>query len=134
MGIFDLFGKKEVSAQDTYFTIHSELHPYRLYAHKNDYAELEISLTNVFNRELLTSLVITVPKGLGFEQSTLSNQKEIRIGMLKAGEEKHFKIPLWATQRTDKGDYLIKIFGIAHYHDYGYVLNESRKVLHLRVV
>ncbi|MGC8851326.1 MAG: hypothetical protein ACP5O3_03825 [Candidatus Micrarchaeia archaeon] len=133
MGIFDLFGKKEVSQNESYYSIKTELHPFRLYAHKNDYVNLQITLKNNFQRELLTSLVLIVPRGLGFEQSALSTQKEIRIGMLKAGEEKTFKIPIWATQRTDAGDYKIKIFAIAHYHDYAYVLNESRKIITLRV-
>ncbi|MEW5955385.1 MAG: hypothetical protein AB1626_02490 [Candidatus Micrarchaeota archaeon] len=133
MPIFDLFGKKEGPREGSIYTIHTELHPFRLYAHKQDFVELEVILKNVFEKELLTSLVVVVPKGLGFEQSALSHQREIRIGQLGAGEEKHFKIPVWASQRTEKGTYVLRVFAISHYHDYAYVLNEARKDVRLRV-
>ncbi|NYZ75551.1 hypothetical protein H0O03_04800 [Candidatus Micrarchaeota archaeon] len=133
MAIFDLFGKKEGPMEGMLYTIQTELHPFRLYAHKNDYTELEVVLKNVYSSELLTSLVVIVPKGLGFDQSALSQQREVRIGQMKPGEEKHFKIPVWASQRTDKGRYVVRVYAISHYHDYGHVLNEARKELRLRV-
>ena len=133
MPIFDLFGKKEGPVEGRLYTIHTELHPFRLYAHKSDFVELEIVLKNVFEKELLTSLVVVVPPGIGFDQSILSRQREIRIGQLAPNEEKHFKIPVWASQRTEKGNYLIRVFAISHYHDYAYVLNEARKDVRLRV-
>jgi len=132
MAIFDLFGKKEVPREGLY-VIYTSLHPFRLYSHKSDFVELEVSLQNVYSAELLTSLVVVVPKGIGFEQSVLSQQREIRVGQMKPGEEKRFKIPIWASQRTDRGAYVLRVYAVSHYHDYGHVLNEAKKEVRLRV-
>jgi len=133
--MFDrLFGKKEMSPTNNTYHLECDLHPIRLQAHKNESVDLEISLTNEFDRELMTSIVVEVPKGLGFDQSALSQEREIRLGMLMPGEAKRFKVALWGTQRTEPGLYPLKVYAISHYHDYGYVLNEVRKVVGLRAV
>lgn len=134
MGFLDLFGKKEVPRGAANFDLQCAMHPLRLVAHKSEYLELEASLRNVFDKELLTSLVVKVPKGLGFDASALSQEREIRIGMLQRGEAKHLTIPVWATQRTNPGTYRISVYAISHYRDYGYVLNEVVKTMELRVV
>lgn len=128
------FGKKPISNSGTAYELTVELHPFRLPANKSDRVDLEVMLTNRFDRELMTSVVVTVPKGLGFEQSALSQEREIRLGMLKPSEVKHFKVPLWGTQRTEAGLYPVEVHAISHYHDYAYVLNEVKKELGLRVV
>jgi len=135
MGITDLlFGKKKVPAFSAgVFSINTTMHPFRIAAHKADYAQLDIVVTNKFEKELLTSITISVPKPLGFEQSTLSHQREIRAGMLAPGESKTVRVQIWGTARTDPGSYEIKIFAMSHYRDYSYVLNEVRKTVELRV-
>ena len=134
MGIRDfLFGKKQVPGfQTPVCTISCSVHPLRLPARKADYVELEIGVANIFEKELLTSVVVTLPKPLGFEQSALSHQKEIRLGHLMPGESKTLRVMVWGTARTDPGTYPVNIFALSHYHDYSYVLNESRKTIELR--
>ena len=133
MAIFDFFGKKPASAMSS-FEMECELHPYRLSAHKNDSVELEVYLKNISTIEQLTSLVIILPKTFGMDKTGLSQQKELRLGMLLPGEKKRVLLQLWGTQRTDPGNYSIKIYAIANYRDYGHVLNETRKIVELRVV
>jgi uncharacterized membrane protein len=134
MGITDLlFGKKKVPSFSTnVFTIDTTIHPFRIAARKADYAQLDVVVTNRFDKELLTSIIISVPKALGFEQSTLSHQREIRAGTLAPGESKTVRVQVWGTVRTDPGTYEIKIFALSHYRDYSYVLNEVRKTVELR--
>ncbi|MFH1200649.1 MAG: hypothetical protein V1708_06285 [Candidatus Micrarchaeota archaeon] len=132
MGIFELFGKKKFDAGGATFKLDLELHPMRLAAHKQDYVDLELSLQNATDTEVLTSIVITLPKELGFEQSALSHQKEIRLSQLHAGELRHLKVQVWGTQRTAPANYAIHVYAIAHYRDYGYVLNEVRRKIELR--
>ncbi len=133
MGIFDLFGKKEGPISGTIYTLTAEMHPLRLAAHKNDYAQLNITLRNDFEKEQLTSLVISLPKTLGFDRSALNNQRKIRLGQLQPGETKTQQLEVWATQRTGPGLYPVKIYAISHFRDYGAVLNEVRKQLAVRV-
>lgn len=133
--MFDrLFGKREPAGEAGSFALECELHPFRLPAHRSDNVDLEVAVTNHFGRELLTSVVLGVPKGLGFEQSALSQEREIRLGMLGPGETKRMKVAIWGTQRTEEGTYPIRVHAISHYNDYAYVLNEVRREVGLRVV
>ena len=132
MGIFELFGKKQVEAKNP-FSLTVEAHPYSLRANTNDYVDLEIQLANNTETPILASVVLSVPKGLGFERSAISQQREMRLGYIKPGEQKFFKTPLWATQRTPKGSYPIQIYAISHFNDYAHVLNEARKTIVFRV-
>lgn len=134
MGLLELFGKKEVPSGGSLFSLQCDLHPYRLPAHKAEYAELEIKLQNTFAKELLTSLVIVVPKNVGFDQTGLQNEKEIRLGMLQPAEMKHMTIKIWAAPRTPPATYTVKVYALSHYRDYGYVLGEVKKTVDLRVV
>jgi len=128
-----LFGKKKVPAFSAgVYSIDTTIHPFRIAARKADYAQLDAVVTNRFDKELLTSIVIGVPKALGFEQSALSHQREIRAGFLGPGESKAVRVQIWGTARTDPGTYEIKIFALSHYRDYSYVLNEVRKTVELR--
>lgn len=133
MGIRDiLFGKKQMPAGAGVFSINANIHPFRLPANKADYVQLDLTVTNNFDKELLSSVVIRVPKALGFEQSALSHEKEIRIGQLGPRESKSLRLFVWGTGRTDPGAYPVEIFALSHYRDYSYVLNEARKTLELR--
>ncbi|OIO26423.1 hypothetical protein AUJ14_01870 [Candidatus Micrarchaeota archaeon CG1_02_55_22] len=132
MGILDLFGKKTVSLATPY-TLTCETHPYSLQANTNDYVDLEVNLQNHGDVDELTAVVITVPKGLGFERSAIQQQREVRLGYLKPGEKKFFKVTLWGTQRTNAGSYPIKIHAMAHYKDYAHVLKEVSKTITFRV-
>ncbi len=134
MALMDLFGKKQVSGQSNPFDLQFSFHPLRISAHKPDYIELTIILKNVSSEEQLTSFTVTVPHGLGFEPTGLSQEREIRLSFLKPGEEKRFKINIYGSQRTRPGDYAVKMHVASHYRNYGYVLNELRKSFSLRVV
>lgn len=116
------------------FDLSFSFHPLRLNAHKQDYIELAIALKNVSVDEQLTSLTITVPHGLGFEQTGLSQERELRFNFLKPGEEKRFKINIYSNQRTKPGAYVVKLYAASHYRNYGYVINQLAKTFDLRVV
>ncbi len=81
----------------------------------------------------MTSIVVTVGKGIGLDRSAISQQREIRLGFLKPGEQRHIKVQVWSTQRTEKGVYSLDLTAIAHFHDYSHVLNQARKRLSVRV-
>ena len=133
MGIFDLFGKKEVPHNASMYNLQCEIHPMKLNAHQIDFVDLEIDITNNIDKELLTSIVISVPKSLGFEGSALSQQREIRLGMLQPHQKHHLKVQVFATQRTEAGRHPIEVYAMSHYRDYTYVINEVRKKIELRV-
>lgn len=130
--MFDLFGKKEVASK-AIFSIQAEFHPYSLKPNKSDYVDLEVTLTNNTGSEILSSLIFVVPRGLGFERSAISREKEVRLGYLPNGQPKHLKVQVWGSERTDKGVYPIKLVAVSHYKDYAHVLNEAVRTLDFRV-
>jgi len=134
LGLLELFGKKEVPGAAGFYSLQCDLHPYRLPAHKSDFVELEVKIQNVFGKELLTSLVVVAPKLVGFDQSALSQEREIRLGTLQPMEMRHMTIRLWGTPRTPPGNYPVRVYALSHYRDYGYVLGEVKKTVDLRAV
>ena len=137
MGLLDIFGKKDVGEElvkKVPYSMKLKFHPYRLNANKMESVMLITELKNLKEEVLLTSLVIELSKNLGFDQTALSNAREIRLGEMKPGEEKEVKIEIWGNPRTDAGDYNIKVTAICHYRNYGYLLNAEKKEIVLRAV
>ena len=134
MGFLDLFGKRKMPATGKVFSLKCELHPYRVEAHKQSAIDLDIQITNEFDRELLSSVTVRVPKPLGFDKTGLSNEREIRLGQLAPGETRRVSTTIWSTQRAAPNEYPIEVFATSHYRDYSYVLNQARKTLSLRAV
>lgn len=116
------------------YSISYWIHPLRLKAHSSDYASLEVTVKNTQQIEALTSVVVMLPKGLGFEGSGLSQKKEVRMGPMQPGEEKKVPLKLWATQRSQPGVYLVKVFVLSHYRDYSHTLNQIRHEFSVRLV
>lgn len=133
MGIFDLFGSKAVPL-DQMFTITSEFHPFKLTANRPDSVDLEIKLKNNMDKEVLTSIVVQVPKPLGLDKSGFMQQREVRLGTIQPHATRDIKVEIYSGQRVGKGAYPVSIFAISHYRDYSYILNEMRKKVEIRVV
>lgn len=133
MGLFN-FLSDDKPKSDLPYILNVDFHPIRLPANKADYVEMTLDVTNNSGKEQLMSILISVPKGLGFDQSALSQEKELRLETMKAGEHRHMVIKLWSTQRTQRGEYKVNISVAGHYRTYKHVLSEIRKVIALRVV
>ncbi|MDE1868992.1 MAG: hypothetical protein KGH60_03440 [Candidatus Micrarchaeota archaeon] len=137
MGIFNIFGKKDVTADITKnvpFRLSTELVPYRLYAKKNSSASLIVRVKNVTNEILLTSVVLELPSQLGFDSVGMSKQREIRVGEVAPQDEKEVKFEIFGTAKSDAGEYTTTLTAIAHYRDYGHVLNAVKKRTTINVV
>jgi uncharacterized membrane protein len=135
--LLDIFGKKDVGEElirKVPYGIKLNFHPYRLNANKMESVLLIIDLKNLKEEVLLTSIIVQLPKNLGFDQTALSNVREIRLGEIKPGEEKSVKVEVWGNPRTDAGDYPISVTAICHYRNYGYMLNAEKKEIVLRAV
>ncbi len=132
MSFFDIFAKKPTESKTTY-TLRAELHPYRIPANTSDFVDLEISVSNNSTESVLTSILINVPRGLGFEQSAISQKKEMHLGQMEPKTVKQFKLRIYGTIRTQKGMYPVSIYALSHYQDYSHMLNEVKKTVELRV-
>jgi len=137
MGLLDIFGKKDVSAELTKkvpYELKLSFNPLRISANKSDSVRMTISLTNRSSEPLLTSVIVQVPKKLGLDQTCLSNVREIRLGELSPGERKEIAVDVYSSTKTDEGSYPVTVTAIAHYRNYAYVLNSESKSTQLRAV
>jgi uncharacterized membrane protein len=135
--LLDIFGKKDVGEElvkKVPYSMKLKFHPYRLNANKMESVLLLVELKNLKEEVLLTSVIMELPKNLGFDQTALSNAREIRLGEMKPGEEKELRVEIWGNPRTDEGEYNIKVTAICHYRNYGYLLNAEKKEITLRAV
>jgi len=136
MGLFDIFGKKSVEEdlRKKYpFRISVNFVPYKLNANSKSSVQAQIKVKNLLSEPALTSVVVEVPKQLGLEETCISKEKEIRIGVLAPEEEKEIKCEIWSSNITDKGEYTITVSAFAHYLNYAYVITGVKKRALLRV-
>ncbi|MFH1447967.1 MAG: hypothetical protein ABIG39_03830 [Candidatus Micrarchaeota archaeon] len=137
MGILNLFGKKDVSNELTKkmpYALKMRLNPYRLLANKNNNVTLYISIKNISKEPLLTSIVVKVPKKLGFDSICLNNVREIRFGYVPPKETKELGIDIYGSVQTGAQEYKLLVTAFCHYRDYAHILNSVSKKVSLRVV
>jgi uncharacterized membrane protein len=130
MGLMDLFGKKNVSSdigKKFPYYIKTEFVPYRLKSRENSSATLMLSLKNLTGEPVMCSVVVNVPKQIGLDSTSLSKEKEIRLGMISPNEERSANIELYSSVSTEPGEYTLTITSFVHYRDYAHVLNSMRK-------
>lgn len=139
MGIFDsLLGKpKQEEAPDAKnipFSMASTLRPVRLRARAENSCELILHLKNISNSTQMCSILVELPKSLGFDTVGLHKTKELRLGSLEAGKERDVSITINANNQTPAGTYRLFVTAYSHYRDYSHVLNSIRKAVEIRAV
>ena len=137
MGIFNLFGKKDVVTDLTKqspFKLATEWIPYRLYANRKSNSMLIVRVKNMTQEVLLTSVVAELPKQLGFGAVALTKEQEMRLGEVAPDEEKEVRFDVYSTLNSDPGEYTLNLTAIAHYRDYGHVINAVKKRVTVEVV
>ena len=130
MGIFDLFGKKDVSTDVTKqmpFTVTTEFVPYKLKSNSRSSSTMTLNIRNMTNEPVLTSVVVGMPATLSFDETGLAKEKEVRLGTLAPKEAKMATLEVFSNSGTDKGEYTISVTAFIHYRDYGHVLNAMKK-------
>ncbi len=137
MGIMDLFGKKDVSDDLTKkipYVMRYRFNPYRLVANRNNSVRLMLTVKNATGEPLMTSVVLKVSKGLGFDESCLGQVREIRFGNVGPKEEKELDVEIFGKLQTQPGEYKVLVTAFSHYRDYAHILNSESKKIGLRVV
>lgn len=130
MGIFDLFGKRDVSGslgKKMPYAIRTEFVPYKLKAKERSSSSFVVTIKNLTGEPVVSSLVIDVPKQLSLDSTGISKQKELRLGTLSPDESKETKTEVFGDVGTDSGEYTITLTAFIHYRDYAHVLNAMKK-------
>jgi uncharacterized membrane protein len=137
MGILDsIFGKimQDKGTPKVPFAITTSFRPMRLSSRVSNYVDLLLGLKNLGQNQKMCSVVIELPKQLGFDSIGLHKTKELRLGAINGGETKNLAVQIHANSQTPPGLYRLKITVYEHYRDYAHVLNSVSKTIELRVV
>lgn len=136
MGLFNLFGKKDVSELTTNspFKLATVWVPYTLYANRNSSCTLSVKIKNITGEPLLTSIVVELPPSLAFDKMGTSRQREVRVGEMSPDEDKEVGVEVFGGLKSEIGEYTVSVTAIAHYRDYGHVINAVKKRTTLKVV
>ena len=130
MGLFDRFGKKNVSTdleKQLPYSMKTEFVPYKLKANGRGTASLVVDIRNVTKEPVMSSVVVEVPARLSLDDIGMAKEKEVRLGTLAPNEEKRAVVDIFSSPATDKGDYTVSVTAFIHYRDYGHVLNSMKK-------
>lgn len=136
MGFLDgLLGNKEAPAREGLpFNVTTALRPVRLSARKESSLELLVTVKNVTDAPVMTSVSVEVPKSLGFENVGMTKIKEIRMGELPPQKEKTLSVSICSNSTTMPGTYAVLVTVSHHYRDYSHVLNYAKKTVEVRAV
>ena len=137
MGIFDLFGKKDVKedlGKQLPYGIKTEFVPYKLKSNQRSVSSLSMQVKNLTNEPVMGSVVVEVPDRLSLDETGFAKQKEVRFGMLAPNEQKEARVDVYSGVGTDKGEYTIGVTAFVHYRDYAHVLNAVKKRAVVQVV
>ncbi len=130
MGLLDLFGKKDVTAdlgaRFPYY-MKTEFVPYKLRSLERSSSALIVTVRNLTGEPVMGSVVISVPRQLSVDSTGLSREKEIRFGSLLPNEQREARFEVFSDVKTDKGEYTITVTAFVHYRDYAHILNSMRK-------
>ena len=130
MGIFDLFGKKDVATdlrRQMPYNISTEFVPYKLKANSRGSTMLRVNLKNMTQEPVISSVVVQVPDRISLDSTGIAKEKEVRLGTLSPSETKDARIEIFSGAGTDKGEYTVTITAFIHYRDYAHVLNAMKK-------
>ncbi len=130
MGLFDRFGKKDVSTdleKELPYSMRTEFVPYKLKANGRGSSSLIVDIRNLTKEPVMSSVVVEVPQRLSLDDVGMAREKEVRLGTLAPNEEKRAMIDIFSNSGTDKGDYTVSVTAFIHYRDYGHVLNSMKK-------
>ncbi len=136
MGIIDSFkkmlGNSPKKNYSTPFIIKTKIHPLRLKSKTNDSVTLDISITNVSDEEITSSIKIKTDRGIGTDMTTLKKQKLIKLDKMKPGEQQNVSVQIYSSSKTQPGIHKVAVIGQTHYRDYDQIVNAARKMVEIR--
>lgn len=118
----------------TPYDVKIEFSPLRMKKGDEKPTQMLINVRNMEKDENLTSVVIEIPREMGFDRTGAVNRKEIRIGTLKQNEQKDFSIELFPNYRAEPGTYEVTVKANKHYRGYSHIIDTAQKSISLRIV
>lgn len=115
-------------------SINYSFNPLRMVISKKEPIEFTVELTNKFDKDVMASLEIIMPKEISFGKGTFKKNILERIDCLKAGEKKVFHYALSAHPLyIEPGEITIGVNANIHHKGYSYIERAFRKDVSLIV-
>lgn len=134
MSLFDLFRKKDAQKPAVPYSLVTRMTPYRLYAHKSNSLVMSVSIKNLGEEQLLTSLSLDLPDMISMDKMEMVKTKEFKVGEIAPNETKELKVELFGGLNTDKGEYTLRVTVMSHFMDYSHVINSMKSTATIGVV
>ena len=135
MGLLNIFKKSdEGSGSALPYMVKTELVPYKLYSNSKGSTLLSVTLKNITDEEILSSVAVAVPKQLSLDETGISKQKEAKLGSIGPNQELNAKFMIYGDVGTEKGNYTISITAFINHNNYAYVINSLTKKQIIQVV
>ncbi len=134
MSLFDLFRKKDAQKPSVPYSLVTRMTPYRLYAHKSNSLVMSVSIKNLGEEQLLTSLSLDLPDMISMDKMEMVKTKEFKVGEIAPNETKELKVELFGGLNTDKGEYTLRVTVMSHFMDYSHVINSMKSTATIGVV
>jgi uncharacterized membrane protein len=134
MSLFDLFRKKDAQKPSVPYSLVMRMTPYRLYAHKSNSLVMSVSIKNLGEEQLLTSLSLDLPDMISMDKMEMVKTKEFKVGEIAPNETKELKVELFGGLNTDKGEYTLRVTVMSHFMDYSHVINSMKSTATIGVV
>lgn len=108
--------------------------PIRMIITQNEPVTLDVTVQNEGKEEELSSILVKLPPGLGFDQSCLSREKRERLDYIKPGESKTAMFRIHPKFNITPGDYEIIVETYTHPERYDKTISKKEHKTKLRVL
>ena len=112
----------------------TRLTPIRMIIGKKEPVNLDVIIRNPGDEDILTSVVVNVPPGLGLDPSCISREKRQRLDLVPAEEERTATFRIYPKFNVTPGEYEIVITILTHPDRYDKVSSKKEYKTVLRVL
>ncbi len=114
--------------------VKTRLTPIRMIIGQKEPVNLEVMLRNTGDGEVMTSVIVTTPPGLGLDRSCIAREKRQRLDYIKPGEEKTVNFKVFPKFNVKEGDYEILVNALTHPDRYDKISSKRTHKTVLRVL
>ena len=108
--------------------------PIRMIVGQKDPVTLDVILKNNGTEEVLSTIIVKLPNGLGFDLSGITREKRERIDYIKPAEEKSISFRIYPRHNTEEGQYPVTVNILTHPDRYDKTTSEKQQEAILRVL
>ena len=95
-------------------TVKTRFTPIRIIVGKKEPVTLDVTVKNSGDEEVLGSIVVNVPPGMGLDPPCISREKRQRLDYIPAGSEKTASFRIYPKFNVSPGEYEVRVRLFTH--------------------